>query len=126
MDDKDSPPSLDSLADRVKRARGTDKAKRKNDLGPELPGTAMGIAFRVGVELVAGVMVGAAIGYGLDQWLGTTPWMLIVFFFLGAGGGMMNVFRAATGQSLTVGYRNGSQESERSDGAKPDGGSKEG
>ena len=66
----------------------------------------MGLAFRVGVELVAGVAVGAAIGYGLDHWLGTGPWLMIVFFFLGAAGGMMNVFRAATGQGLTVGYRN--------------------
>ena len=65
----------------------------------------MGLAFRVGVELVAGVAVGAAIGYGLDYWLGTKPWLMIVFFFLGAAGGMMNVFRAATGQGLAVGYR---------------------
>ena len=65
----------------------------------------MGLAFRVGVELVAGVAVGAGIGYALDHWLGTGPWLMIVFFFLGAAGGMMNVFRAATGQGLSVGYR---------------------
>lgn len=96
----------------------------------------MGVAFRVGVELVAGVIVGAAIGYGLDQWLGTKPWMLIVFFFLGAAGGMMNVYRAATGQGLAVGYEKpptddgpdagGPKGSEHSDGGSPDGGKKEG
>lgn len=126
MDDKDSPPSLDSLADRVKRARGGEKIRQHKGLEPGLPGNAMGLAFRVGVELVAGVAVGAAIGYGLDQWLGTTPWMLIVFFFLGAGGGMMNVFRAATGQGLSVGYRQDPQGSEQSDGKTPDDGKKEG
>lgn len=136
MDDRKSPPSLDDLADRVKRVRGGQDAARRKDLESGLPSSAMGLAFRVGVELVAGVIVGAAIGYGLDQWLGTKPWMLIVFFFLGAAGGMMNVYRAATGKGLSVGYANtadgdGSNEggpkgSEHSDGGSPDGGKKEG
>lgn len=65
----------------------------------------MGLAFRVGVELVAGVAVGVGLGYALDRWLGTRPWLMILFFFLGAAGGMANVFRAATGQGLAVGYR---------------------
>jgi ATP synthase protein I len=124
MDDKNSPPSLDDLAARVKQARGQDEDKRRTGLEPGMPGTALGIAFRVGVELVAGVVVGAAIGYGLDQWLGTTPWLMIVFFFLGAAGGMMNVYRAATGQSLAVGYRQDT--ADKPDGDKPDGGTREG
>ena len=85
----------------------------------------MGMAFRVGVELVAGVMVGAAIGYGLDQLLGTTPWMLIVFFFLGAAGGMMNVYRAATGQSFAVGYRK-TEDGKTEDGQHPAGNGEKG
>lgn len=107
MQDRDSPPSLDDLDARLKKARGSEKerVRRSEMLSPNLPGSAMGLAFRVGVELVAGVAVGAAIGYALDRWLGTSPWLMIVFFFLGAGGGMVNVFRAATGQGLTVGYR---------------------
>lgn len=106
MQDRDSPPSLDDLGARLKKARGPeDRARQSEMLSPNLPGSALGLAFRVGVELVAGVAVGAAIGYGLDHWLGTGPWLMIVFFFLGAGGGMMNVFRAAMGQGLAVGYR---------------------
>ena len=131
MTDKNSPPSLDSLAERLKRARGGEKGSLNKDLEPGLPNSAIGVAFRVGVELVAGVVVGAAIGYGLDQWLGTTPWMLIVFFFLGAAGGMMNVYRAATGQGLSVGYTKdpdgvGPRGSQQADGGSPDGGNKEG
>jgi ATP synthase protein I len=105
MTDKDQPPGLDDLSNRLKKARG-DEAKKTAPglLSSGLPKSATGLAFRVGTELVAGVMVGGAIGYGLDQWLGTSPLFLIVMFFLGAGGGMMNVWRAAMGQGLAVGY----------------------
>ncbi|HKS84427.1 MAG TPA: AtpZ/AtpI family protein, partial [Pseudolabrys sp.] len=46
-------------------------------------------------ELVAGVLVGAAVGWLLDRWLGTSPWGLIVFFLLGFAAGVLNVMRAA-------------------------------
>jgi len=105
MTDKDQPPGLDDLSKRLKKARGEgEKSGNSGLLSSGLPKSATGLAFRVGVELVAGVMVGGAIGYGLDQWLGTSPLFLIVMFFLGAGGGMMNVWRAAMGQGLSVGY----------------------
>lgn len=57
------------------------------------PRSAMGLAFRIGVELVAGLVVGGGIGWLLDRWLGTMPAMLIAFFFLGAAAGLVNVFR---------------------------------
>jgi ATP synthase protein I len=56
---------------------------------------AMGLAFRVGVELAAALLVGGGIGWLLDAWFGTSPAMLIVFFFVGAAAGILNVFRAA-------------------------------
>ena len=65
-------------------------------------------ARRSQIHLAAGVAVGAGIGYFLDRWLGTGPWLLILFFFLGAAGGMMNVYRAATGEGLQMGYRRSS------------------
>ena len=43
----------------------------------------------------------------LDRWLGTTPFLLIVFFFLGAAAGMLNVYRTATRQGMAVGYSKG-------------------
>ncbi len=46
-------------------------------------------------ELVAGVLVGAAIGWLLDRWLGISPWGLIVFLLLGFAAGVLNVMRAA-------------------------------
>ena len=54
---------------------------------------AMGIGLRVGVELVAALAVGVAIGFGLDRWLGTTPWMLALFVVLGGAAGVANVWR---------------------------------
>ncbi len=48
---------------------------------------------RVGVELVAAAIVGAAIGWGLDAWLNTRPVFLIVFVLLGGIAGVVNVWR---------------------------------
>jgi ATP synthase protein I len=41
----------------------------------------------------------------LDHWLGTKPWGMIGLFFLGVAAGMVNVWRAVTGQGMAVGYR---------------------
>ena len=58
-------------------------------------GSFMGNAFKLGTELVAAVGVGTIIGFILDSWFGTKPWLIVIFFFLGAAAGMLNVIRAA-------------------------------
>ncbi|MCR9174466.1 MAG: AtpZ/AtpI family protein [Alphaproteobacteria bacterium] len=124
MTDKDRPTGLDDLSQRLKKAQGEAAKKDASGLlSAGLPKSATGLAFRVGVELVAGVVVGGAIGYGLDRWLGTSPLFLIVMFFLGAGGGMMNVWRAAMGQGLAVGYAEpgGDDEDDRPEDRKREG-----
>jgi ATP synthase protein I len=45
--------------------------------------------------LVAGVLIGAGIGWVLDRWLGISPWGLIVFLLLGFAAGVLNVMRVA-------------------------------
>lgn len=57
--------------------------------------SAMARGFRLSTELVAGVIVGALIGWLLDRWLGISPWGLIVFLLLGFAAGVLNVMRAA-------------------------------
>jgi ATP synthase protein I len=59
--------------------------------------TASGYArgFRLSSELVAGVVVGAGIGWLIDRWLGVSPWGLIVFVLLGFAAGVLNVMRSA-------------------------------
>jgi ATP synthase protein I len=65
-----------------------------------LPKGSLGLAFRIAVELVAALAVGLGIGWAIDRWLGTRPWGLVVFFFLGAAAGMLNVYRAVGGSGM--------------------------
>jgi ATP synthase protein I len=55
----------------------------------------MGSAFKLGTELVSAVLVGTIIGFILDTWFGTKPWLIIVFFFLGSAAGILNVIKTA-------------------------------
>ena len=73
------------------------KSKIKKDVlsDSEKRGSFMGTAFKLGTELVAAVGVGTIIGFILDSWFGTKPWLIIIFFFLGTAAGMLNVFRSA-------------------------------
>jgi ATP synthase protein I len=57
--------------------------------------SAMARGFRLSSELVGGVLVGGAIGWALDWWLGISPFGLIVFLLLGFAAGVLNVMRAA-------------------------------
>ena len=72
----------------------------------KLPTGGMALAGRVTTELVAGVVVGTFIGWALDNWLGTTPTLMVVFFFIGSAAGMMNVWRALTGRGMAAGFVN--------------------
>jgi ATP synthase protein I len=68
-----------------------------NGSGPRQTADVSGFArgFRLSTELVAGVLVGAGLGWLIDRWLGTTPWGLMVFLLLGFAAGVLNVMRAA-------------------------------
>jgi ATP synthase protein I len=57
--------------------------------------SAMARGFRLSSELIAGVVVGALIGWGFDRLLSTSPFGLIVFFLLGFAAGVLNVVRSA-------------------------------
>jgi len=72
-------------------------AQRANAPPPDAGsrGSAMGMAFRLSTDLVSAVVVGGVIGWGLDWLLGTDPWLLLLFFFLGIAAGILNVIRTA-------------------------------
>ena len=69
------------------------KIKKQVLSNDEKRGSFLGNAFKLGTELVAAVGVGTIIGFILDSWFGTKPWLIIIFFFLGAAAGMLNVIR---------------------------------
>ena len=78
---------------RLKIAKSKIKKQLNND--NEKRGSFMGSAFKLGTELVAAVVVGTIIGFILDTLFDTKPWLIIIFFFLGAAACMLNVIRAA-------------------------------
>ena len=78
---------------RLKIAKSKIKKQVLSD--SEKRGSFMGNAFKLGTELVAAVGVGTIIGFILDSWFGTKPWLIIIFFFLGTAAGILNVFRTA-------------------------------
>ena len=78
---------------RLKIAKSKIKKQLNNE--NEKRGSFMGSAFKLGTELVAAVAVGTIIGFILDSWFDTKPWLIITFFFLGAAAGILNVIRAA-------------------------------
>ncbi len=67
------------------------------------------LAFRLASEFVAGVIVGAAVGWGLDTVAGTSPWGLIGFLLLGFCAGVVNVVRASSNMSRSAGTEDGSR-----------------
>lgn len=105
MTESPSPDPLKDLDARLRQARSA--GQPPEGPGPALKGplTGFGMAFRVGTEMVAALVVGVGIGLLLDRWLGTAPWFLVVFFFLGAGAGVLNVYRAASGLGMAPGYQ---------------------
>ena len=71
------------------------KIKKQVHTESEKKGAFMGSAFKLGTELVAAVAVGTIIGFILDSWFDTKPWLIIIFFFLGTAAGILNVIRTA-------------------------------
>ncbi|HXV73509.1 MAG TPA: AtpZ/AtpI family protein [Sphingomonadales bacterium] len=89
MPEKNDKARLDELARKLDALRAGETPRGRKD------SLALAKAYRTGIELLAGVVIGTLIGYGLDSWLGTSPWMLILFFFLGVAAGFLNVYKAA-------------------------------
>ena len=90
---------LGSLEHRLSEIRG-DRKVGTNQSGNEQDtaqarASAMAVGLRLSSELVAGVLGGAALGWGFDRLLSTSPWGLIVFLLLGFTAGVINVMRTA-------------------------------
>ena len=91
-------PDLDTRMARLRErldAEGTERERRSRPTKGEQERTAMGQALRLSSEFVAAVVVGAAIGYGIDWAFDTAPWGLVVFLLLGFAAAVVNVMRSA-------------------------------
>jgi ATP synthase protein I len=88
--------NLDQRLSEIRGSRkiGTDQSGNEQDAA-QAKASAMAVGLRLSSELVAGVLVGAALGWGFDRLLSTSPWGLIVFLLLGFVAGVVNVMRAA-------------------------------
>src|SRR5271166_3083448 len=105
MSEHGSPDDLKSLGERLNKARRSREAPTASEGKSDgALNSALGLGFRIGLELVVAVVFGLGVGWGFDELLGTRPWGLIVFLLLGIAAGFYNVFRAATGMGAAVGY----------------------
>ena len=83
----------DNLKTRLKIAKAKiDKKTLNNDNNKP---ASLGMALKLSTEMVAAVLVGTIIGYILDSWFDSKPWLIIIFFFVGAAAGITNVVRSA-------------------------------
>ena len=83
----------DQFKTRLKIAKS--KAKAKYSTNNNGSNSSIGTAFKMSTELVAAVAVGTIIGFILDNWFGTKPWLILIFFFVGVIAGIMNVIKSA-------------------------------
>lgn len=90
MDDKPLP-SLERLGERIEKARHPDTPEKN---APATK-TDASLAMRLGIEMVSSVLVGGGMGYLLDQWLGTKPWLFLICFCLGTAAGIRTMYRTA-------------------------------
>ncbi len=102
MTEREPPPSLDDLEARLDKARAAQNRHAGWD-GKARRSGAMGVALQAGFELVGALAVAIGIGWVLDGQLGTGPLFLVIFFFLGAAAGGLNVYRRAQRLSGDVG-----------------------
>lgn len=81
---------LDNLGEKLDKATVSDR----DEHAQQSSGSGLGIAMRMGTEFVVSILIGGAIGWYLDMWMGSTPFMLFLFVMFGFAAGTMNILRA--------------------------------
>ena len=85
--------SKDQFKTRLEIAKN--KILKKTNISKQSSSSNLGVAFKLSTEMVAAVVVGTIIGFILDNWFGTKPWLILIFFFVGVVAGILNVIRSA-------------------------------
>tara|TARA_Y100000590_G_C15296360_1_gene854561 strand:+ start:130 stop:432 length:303 start_codon:yes stop_codon:yes gene_type:complete len=84
---------LKEISTRLEIAKNKIKKNKIQNKGSNA--ASLGQALKISTELVAAVFVGSTLGFILDNWFGTKPWLTILFFFIGVAAGILNVIKAA-------------------------------
>lgn len=85
---------LDALGEKL-AARREESGEGDGRGGRRADGQAYGLGLRLTTDLIAGTLVGGAIGWFIDGWLGTSPWGLLVMVILGVAAGILLALRSA-------------------------------
>ena len=105
MSDEKPPGALGELDAKLRAARARNEDGPHDAAGGPRLGGGMGLAFKLAIDVVAALAVGVGIGFLLDRWLGTKPWLLLLFCVLGAVAGIWNVMRTVLGSNAPVGFK---------------------
>ena len=84
---------LKEISTRLEIAKKKNKNIKKRSGGSNA--ASLGKALKISTELVAAVVVGTIMGFILDDWFDTKPWLTICFFFMGVAAGIFNVVKSA-------------------------------
>lgn len=95
MTEEEPPPSFEDLDARLREARLKEEQRKDRQDGQEGAGSSMGMAMRIAVEMISALIVSGAIGWFLDRWLDTRPWLMLVMLILGSATGLWNTYRSA-------------------------------
>lgn len=109
---------LNKLGDRLAAIHQEEAEKEQAEAAARESSNGVSIGMRIGIELIAGTLVGGAIGYFIDQKLNTKPIFLLAFVVLGFTAGMMDVLRILKGLDTAVGYGRAVREKAEKDAAK--------
>ena len=85
--------NLKEISTRLEIAKKKIKKEVMENKGTNV--ASLGNALKIGTELIAAVLVGSILGYILDNWFDTKPFIMISFFFIGVAAGILNVIRSA-------------------------------
>ena len=85
--------TLKEISARLKIAKS--KIHSLDTKNQKLNSSNLGNAFKISTEFVAAVVVGSTIGFILDNFFGTKPWLIIFFFIIGVVAGILNVIKSA-------------------------------
>ena len=84
---------LKKISTRLKIAKTNIQKTEQKKTGTNA--ASLGKALKISTELVAAVVVGTTLGFILDNWFDTRPWLTIIFFFMGVAAGILNVIKSA-------------------------------